>query len=371
MARARQGLIGQDARMTKDDLLVAILEVHGPIAAAGAILPPAALDEPVPGADMEGWTRKDILAHVAWWNARSTRMIAGVAADVDPFPAGDAEWDLDVQNADTLAAHRDRTAADVVGWEAASFGALVAAVGGATNAELLTPVYRTWLVDGSLADVVAEDTYLHYPEHVRHLAWMAADADLRLHAAAVAGDADGMAALVVAGARLEDRNADGQTPLMAAVRAGQVAATRLLLEAGAEVDARDNRFDTPFLAAGRMGDAAIIALLAAAGADPALTNRFGGTALIPACEHGFVDAVRVLLETTAVDVNHVNLLAWTALLEAVLLSDGGPVQQEIVRLLLAHGADPSIPDRDGATALAHARTLGHTAIAAILEGHEP
>jgi hypothetical protein len=354
--------------MTKDDLLVAILDAHGQIAAAGVLLAPEVLAEPVPAADMDGWTRKDILAHVAWWNERSTRMIAGVRADVDPFPAGDTEWDLDTQNADTLAAHRDRSAGDVAAWEAASFRALVEAVAGATDAELFTPVYRAWLVDGSLADVVAEDSFLHYPEHVPHLSWLAPDADLRLHAAAAAGDVSAATGLLAAGARLEDRNADGQTPLMAAVRAGEVATARLLLDAGAAVDARDNRFDTPFLAAGRAGGAALLELLAAAGADPALVNRYGGTALIPACEHAYVDAVRVLLERTTVDVNHINLLGWTGLLEAVMLSDGGPMHQEVVRLLLDHGADPDLGDRDGITALEHARALGHTAIAAILEG---
>ncbi len=354
--------------MTKDDLLAEILNSHAPIAAAGLLLPGAALAEPVPGADMDGWTRKDILAHVAWWNERSTRMIAGVRADVDPFPPADAEWDLDTQNADTLAAHRERPATDVVAWEAASFRALVAAVAGATPAELFTPVYRPWLVDGSLADVIAEDSYLHYPEHVPHLAWTAPDADLRLHAPAEAGNADAVRSLLADDAGLGDRDAAGQTPLMAAIRGGHAAVAHLLLDAGAEVDARDRRLDTPFLAAGRAGNAPLLELLAAAGADPALTNRYGGTALIPACERGHLDAVRVLLTQTDVDVNHVNHLGWTGLMEAVVLADGGPVQQEIVRLLLAHGADASNPDLEGVTPLEHARRLGYTAIAAMLDG---
>ncbi len=354
--------------MTKEDLLIAILEAHAPIEAAGLLLPAAVLDEPGPGADMPGWTRKDILAHVAWWNERSTRMIAGVRADVDPFPPTDAGWDLNTQNADTLAAHRARPAAEVVAWEAASFRALVAAVSGATPDELLTPVYRAWLVDGSLADVVAEDSYNHHPEHVPHLAWTAPDADLRLHGPAAAGDADAVRALLAAGAGVDDRNAAGQTPLMAAVRGGHVAVAQLLLDAGAEVDARDGRLDTPFLAAGPAGNAALLALLAGAGANPALTNRYGGTALIPACERGHLDAVRVLLAQTAVDVNHVNHLGWTGLMEAVILADGGPVQQEIVRLLLAHGADASIADLGGVMPLDHARRMGYTAIATMLEG---
>jgi hypothetical protein len=53
------------------------------------------------------------------------------------------------------------------------------------------------------------------------------------------------------------------------------------------------------------------------------TNRYGGTALIPACHYGHVETVRLLLGT-AIDVDHVNNLGWTALLEAVILGDGGP-----------------------------------------------
>ncbi|MFD1733280.1 hypothetical protein ACFSC4_22260 [Deinococcus malanensis] len=46
-------------------------------------------------------------------------------------------------------------------------------------------------------------------------------------------------------------------------------------------------------------------------------------------------------------MNHVNHLGWTALLEAVILGDGGKVHTEIVRELLIHGADRSIGDREG------------------------
>ena len=46
--------------------------------------------------------------------------------------------------------------------------------------------------------------------------------------------------------------------------------------------------------------------------------------MIPASERGHVEVVRYLLEETDVDVDHVNNLGWTALLEAVILGDGGP-----------------------------------------------
>lgn len=38
-------------------------------------------------------------------------------------------------------------------------------------------------------------------------------------------------------------------------------------------------------------------------------------------------------------------LGWTALLEAIILSDGCDSQTQIVRLLLAHGAAPRAPGK--------------------------
>ena len=66
------------------------------------------------------------------------------------------------------------------------------------------------------------------------------------------------------------------------------------------------------------------------------------------------------------DVDHVNDLGWTALLEAVILGDGGPAHQEIVRLLVEAGADTRLADREGVTPLEHARRSGYDEIASIL-----
>ena len=102
-------------------------------------------------------------------------------------------------------------------------------------------------------------------------------------------------------------------------------------------------------------------------AEPDLTirNRYGGISVIPASERGHVDYVRRVVRT-GIDVNHVNDLGWTALLEAVILGDGSAAYQEIVRILLRGGADPAIPDGNGVTALEHAEADGKDAVADIL-----
>jgi ankyrin repeat protein len=104
----------------------------------------------------------------------------------------------------------------------------------------------------------------------------------------------------------------------------------------------------------------------AAGANLRDTNRYGGSALIPACHHGHPLTVRILLATD-IDIDHVNDLGWTALMETVILGDGGPVYVEILGLLLAAGADTDIPDRESVTPLGHARALGFADLVRILE----
>ena len=96
-----------------------------------------------------------------------------------------------------------------------------------------------------------------------------------------------------------------------------------------------------------------------------MRNRFGGNALIPACERGHVEAVKVLL-TTKIDVDHVNNLGWTCLLEIVILGDGGPRHVEVAKLVLAAGADPNIADKDGVSPLTHARRKRQHAVAALM-----
>ena len=143
---------------------------------------------------------------------------------------------------------------------------------------------------------------------------------------------------------------------MAATHADRPEVVKMLIEAGVDIDILDNFHDNVFLYAGAEGRLEILRLAVEAGASTKIVNRFGGSALIPAAERGHVEVVREILLTTDVDVNHINKLGWTALLEAIILSDGGPRNQEIVGLLIENGADIGIADKDGVTPLEHARS---------------
>ncbi|MFF4105113.1 ankyrin repeat domain-containing protein [Streptomyces sp. NPDC001903] len=190
--------------------------------------------------------------------------------------------------------------------------------------------------------------------------------DRQLLDAARAGDAEAVRAAVEGGANIEVRDAELRTPLLLASLGNHVEAARALVAAGADVDAQDARQDSAWLVTGVTGSVAMLRTLLPAGPDLRLTNRFGGVSHIPASERGHVAYVREVLAVTDIDVDHVNRLGWTALLEAVILGDGGPAHQEIVRLLLAAGADRELADGDGVSALAHAERRGYAEIAELL-----
>ncbi len=195
---------------------------------------------------------------------------------------------------------------------------------------------------------------------------MASD-DIALIQAAERGDEGLVRELLKSGVGVDSRDERQRTALLAATQNNHVAVARLLIEAGADVNAQDRQRDSAYLLSGAQGHLDILRMTLAHGADLASTNRYGGTALIPACERGHVEVVQELLRT-GIDVNHVNNLGWTALMEAVVLSDGGATHQEIVRLLLESGrADPNIPDKDGVTALQHARRRGYAVIVGLLQ----
>ncbi|RKE18973.1 ankyrin repeat domain-containing protein [Streptomyces sp. TLI_171] len=192
--------------------------------------------------------------------------------------------------------------------------------------------------------------------------------DQRLLVAAQAGDLAAAEAALADGANVEARDPHGRTPLLIAALADHVPVAELLVKAGADPDAQDEREDSPWLVTGVTGSVAMMRALLAAGPDFGLTNRFGGVSLIPAAERGHVAYVRAVLDETDIDVDHVNRLGWTALLEAVILGDGGRAHTEVVRLLLAAGADAQLPDADGMTALQHAERRGFDTLADLLRG---
>lgn len=191
------------------------------------------------------------------------------------------------------------------------------------------------------------------------------DASLLLKAAE-AGDLDGVKNQLAAGAPIDTTNRQRRTPVLLAAMNQHYDVVRHLVEAGADIDKQDETCFNPFLYGCISNDLELVRIALAAGTDLELLTRFGGNGLTPAAEKGHLEIVRELLTTTDINVNLTNGVGWTALIEAIILGDGGPTQQEIVRLLLEHGANPLMTDMWGVTPLALAREKGYAEIADLL-----
>lgn len=190
--------------------------------------------------------------------------------------------------------------------------------------------------------------------------------DLPLIDAAARGDAAAVQDLLDRGASVRATDETGRTPLIAAAYGSHVAVAEILLAAGAAPNEKDGSVQSAYLiSTSEVGDdPALLDLLLSAGADVSSRDSFNGTGLIRAADRGYPRIIERLLETD-IEVNHVNRLGWTALHEAIVLGDGGPQYVEVVRLLVAAGADVNLPGR-GRSPLTHATDRGYSEIAEVL-----
>ena len=188
----------------------------------------------------------------------------------------------------------------------------------------------------------------------------------QLISSAEAGETEQVLQLLQGGADIHATDKNGRTAVMAAAYQNNVVTVKVLIQEGANINIQDDHLENVILNSGANGNLEIVRLAIAAGADMTITNRFGGTALIPASERAHVEVVKELLTTSDINVNHINDLHWTALLEAVILGDGGKKHQQVVQLLIDHGADLTIGDENSITPLEHAKERGFQEIVDIL-----
>lgn len=187
-----------------------------------------------------------------------------------------------------------------------------------------------------------------------------------LHRAAQEGDAALIARLAAAGADVDARDGAGRTPAHVAAFASNDNALRALAEAGADMNALENSAYDVVTIAAVANDPEFMSLAISLGNRADLvTSPYDGTALIAATHLGHHEVVRRLIAAGA-PLDHVNNLGWTALIEAVVLGDGGADHIATVKALVEAGADAAIADRDGVTPLAHAEIRGYREMADLI-----
>ena len=197
------------------------------------------------------------------------------------------------------------------------------------------------------------------PEEIKHYKGIFSDV--------FSNNLDQLHVRINSGVDLEQRDNNGRTVLLIATHLRENEIVQLLLENGADSNAKDNQNYDMITIAAVNNDIEIINIGLRHGADPgAITSPYLGTALIAAAHLGHVETVDTLIKAGA-PLDHVNNLGWTALIESIVLGDGGPSHVSVLQLLVDSGANLTLSDRDGRTPLQLAKQYGFTQMIKLLE----
>ena len=184
-----------------------------------------------------------------------------------------------------------------------------------------------------------------------------------LFAAVAAGDPQRLRQRLGQTDDVDPRDGHGRTPLHVATHLGAHDAMRALVAAGADPNALDyQRYDIVTIAAVADDLPTLQLALELGGRAGNVTSPYDGTALIAAAHLGHADVVATLVAAGA-PLDHVNNLGWTALIESIVLGDGGPRHLRTLEILLAAGADPNLADGQGSTPLTLAGNRGYRTMA--------
>jgi len=188
-----------------------------------------------------------------------------------------------------------------------------------------------------------------------------------LHAAAAKGDATEIERLVKAGAPIDARDSRARTPLHIATYMQEPDAARALMRLGADSNALESQqYDIVTIAA-VANDVPMLKVALDGGCKATnVTSPYQGTALIAAAHLGHDEVVRMLIAAKA-PLDHVNNLGWTALIESIVLGDGGKRHIATLKALVDAGANVNLADRSGDTPLTLAKKRGFSEMAKILE----
>ena len=210
-----------------------------------------------------------------------------------------------------------------------------------------------------------------------------------LYASAGAGDVEGIRAALANGAQVNSRGtAEGWTALMCAARNGHMEAVRCLLECGANPNwhgRSDN--ETACSIARRNGHDAVADLLGRLTRPDGPMNPYCHRPLFEAIRQGRAQLVRKMLETRTMELydakteryhvvplpeNEVNAVqvdeagTWV---RTPLLQAWNENNDEIIRILVEHGADPNWQDASGDTILSCVARDGNLAMVKFLLDH--
>jgi hypothetical protein len=118
-----------------------------------------------------GWSIKDMLAHIGFWEGRAADLLNTLQQGQTP----DGEREIDRLNARVYAEHQAQPLNEVVKWERSQYDNLLDEIENSSEADLFNPNRFAWTEGVAFYEWIAGNTYGHYDEHLAALRkWLAA-----------------------------------------------------------------------------------------------------------------------------------------------------------------------------------------------------
>ncbi|WP_407428861.1 ankyrin repeat domain-containing protein [Treponema sp.] len=167
--------------------------------------------------------------------------------------------------------------------------------------------------------------------------------------------------LIQKGAKVQAKNANGETALFSAVRGDSPSTINILIDNGLVIDSkdklgRDNLGNTPLHAAVKWNAFSAAKTLISLGVDVDAQNLSGKTALSDACRSAKKE-MSVLLIQNGADINATDATGRTVLMDAISSNN-----EEMVKLLLGYGANVHVQEMFGRNAYHDAALTGNIGI---------
>lgn len=218
---------------------------------------------------------------------------------------------------------------------------------------LLEAGARIDLIDADRRTALAYACLENDIESIRKLVALGADVDAEdnafqrpIHIAASKGSIESLKILIEAGARIDMTDSKRKTPLHISVEDGHLECAVLLLESGAATEVIDENHDTPLLSAVGRNQGQFVDILLSFDSNPEARGKDQETPLIKAVRANHVGIARKLLDF-GVDLNAVDKTGNSAIFWCI----NGEYRQEMLWMLLEYGANLSLRNPDGKTAM--------------------
>ena len=152
--------------MNKVELIEKIINSHNNLESALAQIH----EDKITSVILHGrWSVKDMVGHLGFWENKLVTLYGLLSSGQHPDPLGD----IDTLNQQAVEKSRSHSFQSILIDEHKAYNQILVIINSASDAELFDSNYFSWMAGHSFSEFIADNTYLHYDEHIVELtAWL-------------------------------------------------------------------------------------------------------------------------------------------------------------------------------------------------------